>query len=1089
MHTVPITAQLNGRIAYIQNRSVIKLLNVSKQLNRNNVTNFHMPAYGKWIQTEQDCKYTFPSLYMNVAQICVWQNGKCKDLNESNNLDSEQCLQNTLDTYKWTGSSCVSCFEVNWQLQFSLQLPNQCNCSQLQAEYTCLQKSSCIWSNSYCQSIECSSIMRQFQCASNPYCVWLKGQCQMFKSCTELKGTNQSDCIVLSINCPASDGINCLDSKLLLPCSAYKSQSSCTNMLGRDGFCIWQYSTCQVLRNCQQINKQQDCQYFTKQCYWSTSCQPVSCSIFNTPNTCQYYYQSINSYTPVSCYWVFGQGICAQTTDFMKQLTPATCQTNTNLTATWSNTLKICLSCLIPSPPNPKQCSCSQLISQQNCLQSQQCFWNIEINQCLQLPCDKLNQQQCIQNSKCWWKFTMQACEQLTSCSDLYAGSDFECISQSLFCPLQNKDDPPYFKCESYSQINFTNCEDLNQTQCNQYVMPPYYICQWNNYLGKCQYQSYCNQLGNPKLCYSNPFCYYQDGCKSKTCEQFNTLESCKFSINPNNWNYIQSCAWLNGSCISADNLFSEQNCYINSDYTARWSTNVKDGFCIPCNISFQQSITPKNQCLCSQLLTQYECNLSSCYWQNGFCIDNNYDCNQSNQIDCIQKAYCYWIYQKELPYGGYCNNIPQLQIQQFCTRLKGSNSLECLSQTTLCPVSIDGICQDRTYLQTCQSKNSIQLCANSIGQEGYCTYQNQSCQILTNCTQLKTISECFLFDKICVWNASSGSCSQLFCSSYTTQDSCTYIFQNINKSNIQICVWNTTTNLCTTATYIIEKSFQDCYQTSGGTYHWSNTLETIGTCVSCSLNKIQPKHTCSCTELNKFECEISKPVCKLNESNQCVKLQCSEILDSVYCSQQNECMWNLNQCVVFTKCTDLKGSSTLDCIAQSIECQYIQNGICQSTQSLHSCDKYETQECTFGIQGSDGLCYWNSLINLCSVISSCDDITNQLVCSSLTPACQWSYFFQSCVPFQCQDHNYKDQCTNVLVNLNDPQIELCVWQNNKCVPYVDSFYKLDDDICYTNSDHTYRWVKEDKHGTRCKQCLKSSLINIIAIIIILNIL
>ncbi|CAD8119776.1 unnamed protein product [Paramecium primaurelia] len=71
-----------------------------------------------------------------------------------------------------------------------------------------------------------------------------------------------------------------------------------------------------------------------------------------------------------------------------------------------------------------------------------------------------------------------------------------------------------------------------------------------------------------------------------------------------------------------------------------------------------------------------------------------------------------------------------------------------------------------------------------------------QSYQVLTNCTQLETISECFYLKqyfqinyKICVWNASSGNRSQLFCSSHSTQDSCTYIFQNISKSNIQIFV------------------------------------------------------------------------------------------------------------------------------------------------------------------------------------------------------------------------------------------------------------------------------------------------------------
>ncbi|CAD8192429.1 unnamed protein product [Paramecium pentaurelia] len=163
--------------------------------------------------------------------------------------------------------------------------------------------------------------------------------------------------------------------------------------------------------------------------------------------------------------------------------------------------------------------------------------------------------------------------------------------------------------------------------------------------------------------------------------------------------------------------------------------------------------------------------------------------------------------------------------------------------------------------------------------------------------------------------------------------------------------------------------------------------------------------------------------------------------------------MQNFNKYVAFTKCTYLKGFSTFNDIAQSIEQQYIQNGTFQSTQSLHSCDKYKSQECTFGLLGIRWSFFWNSKINLCSVISSCDDVTNQLVCSSLTHAYQQSYFFKSCIEFQFQGHNYKDQCTISWLIL------MAHKQNYVCGKIID--------VC---------------HMQRFKQCLKSLLINIIAI-------
>ncbi|CAD8129975.1 unnamed protein product [Paramecium sonneborni] len=1085
-------AQSSLDIAIGQDLNVFKLKHVNKQLNKNNVIDLHIPVCGiktnayrqlvrpfKILKIEQNLIifinsiYTIPNLYTNDVQPCIWNSGKCQNLTDTNSLNASQCISNTLNTFKWTGSSCVSCSQAKNQIKIYLELPNQCQCSQLYSEFDCSeQNNSCMWDNNFCQPLLCSNIMMQSSCASNKNCVWSKGQCVNFTSCGNLIGASQSDCIVQSVNCPGSNGTNCTNT--MSPCSSYQDQSFCTHVLGNNGFCIWQNGACQVLSKCSQLTQQNDCLQFQNQCYWSNNiCQPISCSIFTNPQTCQYYYSSINSYTPIPCYWNPIQAVCAQATNYANQLTSATCSTNTRQTARWSNTLTICLACQAPIYPNPYRCTCSQLISQINCMQSVECQWNTQSNQCQQQSCTGLTQQLCLQNSQCMWN---GSCQTFTSCIALQAGSSDECAAQTLRCAFYN---PTSAKCQAAILNSNQNCQVINNPyECFNYLKP-YFQCYWNYNTNQCNFGIDCSNYGYQQCIFSS-ICYWNNGCQWQTCQNYPNKETCTFTINPTNWNYVQSCAWKNGSCVAADNLFSEKTCFLNTDQTARWSSNNEDGYCIPCSIQFNQLLVPKNKCLCAQILTQYECNLANCYWNEGFC--NESGCPQS-QLQCVQKAECYWLYDSNYSEGGSCEFILNPILPEFCTKLRGKNSLECLSQTTLCPISINGVCQSREHLQTCSSIQSMQICSNGIGQEGYCKYENQSCQLLTSCTQLTVQGECYLFDKACLWNVITGKCEQMTCASYS-QTNCSFVYQNIDRANIEICVWNG--NSCSPASYLIKQySFQQCYQTSGGTYHWSNSGQSNGQCISCSINRIKPKNACSCTDLNEIECTLSKPVCKLIQNNQCVKSECKEIFDSIHCSEQNECMWQANSCVPFTNCTDLKGSSALDCMAQSLQCQSQIGWVCQSAQSLDSCSKYGIEFCHYGSIGSDGLCYWNTYSQVCQVISSCDKVNNQPICQSLSPACQWSYYFSSCVPFQCQDYPNELSCKNVIVNLKDPQIMLCVWKNQKCQPYEDTYYRFDSAICYVQSDHTYRWIKEDKYGVRCQQCLSAFFIMALAILII----
>ncbi|CAD8212545.1 unnamed protein product [Paramecium pentaurelia] len=72
-----------------------------------------------------------------------------------------------------------------------------------------------------------------------------------------------------------------------------------------------------------------------------------------------------------------------------------------------------------------------------------------------------------------------------------------------------------------------------------------------------------------------------------------------------------------------------------------------------------------------------------------------------------------------------------------------------------------------------------------------------------------------------------------------------------------------------------------------------------------------------------------------------------------------------------------------------------------------------------------------------------------QAFCLSLISACKWSYVFNLCFPFQCQDYNYEEQCKNVLIYLFDHQSRAVCGQNSKCLPFVETYYRFDAGICY----------------------------------------
>ncbi|CAD8046974.1 unnamed protein product [Paramecium primaurelia] len=1029
------------------------------------------------VKQQKQCTFVFKNLNGTDIQICEWTNNSCSNAKNILNLNEAQCSSNSQFTYMYTGSKCVKCFQA------SIILPEQCSCSQLYLAQDCYANPLCNWNGQICKLQNCLSITNQELCIQNIYCQWTEYGCSDFQTCFGLFGSTPKDCISQSINCPYSDGVRCQNKYYYSPCQSFTQVSLCSNQLGSDGLCIWNKtsSSCQVLSKCNQILNSTYCGIYEYVCNWSKDqCNQSTCSTFTTPEQCKFYYQSLNSFTPIGCKWNITTNVCEQIGSMLTAYNSANCYSNSAKTARWSQTLSyngVCISCGVKYIPNPSKCSCQQLISQINCIQNSLCYWSQTSKSCQEYECSALPENLCVTNMKCMW--TTKGCTKFTSCSQIKGESLDECLSYSLYCPYN----PGLKTCSSLK--DFPECEEhKTQDTCVGVYGTGKNICIWDSRIQRCTKLHSCTGQGQLSCEQFSLYCAwinttYYGFCQERTCANYKTKYSCTYVLSITDPNLIQPCQWQNGVCqpIIIQQATDANTCFTNSNGTSRWTSDSQTtGFCVPCNLP-SYAVQYENKCSCSQILNQSECKYPFCNWSNNQCVQNSCT-NIQNQFECSQQRYCYWQISQNR-----CNPI-SLQLN-FCTTLKGNSSLECLAQSINCPSTLNGVCQDRSYLQTCSSITTQAACANSIGQEGYCTYNNQACHVISSCSSIQNYNYCVGLQHFCIWNTTINECTTITCSSISEKENCTYIFENLNSSSIKLCEWNEATTQCqnATSTTLTNKTIDSCHLETGGTYHWSNT-QNKGYCISCSLDLIKLPKTCQCDQLTNIECLSSVPKCKLNDSGSCKQNECINIFDQGNCSTLPSCMWSNQACVQFTSCSNLQGATALDCLAQSTNCPGLSNGICKSKSQLSSCSSYQTaSQCTLGIPSSDGFCYWNN--NGCQQMVNCDAITQLTQCDALYRICTWSNSFNKCVPFKCQDYKNQDQCTFVIVNFKNSYIELCEWQNKVCQQYTDKYFRFDENTCYQNSGHTYSWVSDEAHGSRCQECYSLLIAFTIAIYLI----
>ncbi|CAD8210638.1 unnamed protein product [Paramecium pentaurelia] len=734
-------------------------------------------------------------------------------------------------------------------------------------------------------------------------------------------------------------------------------------------------------------------------------------------------------------------------------------------------------------------CSCIQLTNQNDCSTLPGCIWIN--NSCSQNNCSQLDQSQCLKASYyCQWNTSEDSatCSAFTSCQNLIATNNQECIKQNVRCLGFNQVSQ---QCLYYNQIN-SNCSDYSQNNCSYNFGkdgPCYLInntCQVINQCSQAKNQDQCQQFNQFKsVSPQGIICqWYQNQCQTITnCNQFISEDTCKYYFT--NLNTLNVCYWsINTTppqCVSVTNLnnLNQQNCLSNTSYLFRWyglQSNPNQGICGPCK---QIQIITKTQCICSDYVLQSDCNSKNylCQWntQTGTCTQNN--CiNIPIQNDCITVSDCYWSFKTN-----------KCQILNNCTDLTFTvNSIGCASQSLQCAGYEGGTCiSTSTIVPTCSNQQSQQECSQFISNQGLCIWNtpNYSCSLLKNCNQINDSVFCVNWQNQCIWDATSSQCLQLTCSQITNQQNCTYILIQFQQTQYQLCRWNQSLGIqggCENAYSALLQTSDTCVNNTGNTYRWSTNNASVGMCVSCGTNQLsfQTLSSCQCQQLNSQENCKNSGFCKYNTNNNiCEPSHCIEYQNQITCASLSTCYWNSkNGCSSFTNCSELPNpTNQLECVNMNVQCKGFNNGVCQSYPTSTCSVMYNTNGNCYNNIGTDGVCFLSTTdqITQCIGFSECNQTQSETVCLRNQLSCQWNTLNGQCSSINCTSFKTQLNCKFYIPNLLSSQIIPCYWNtnNNTCVTASNILTQLNQNTCPSNTHNTYTWITISNTKGYCVKC------------------
>ncbi|CAK92391.1 unnamed protein product, partial (macronuclear) [Paramecium tetraurelia] len=479
-----------------------------------------------------------------------------------------------------------------------------------------------------------------------------------------------------------------------------------------------------------------------------------------------------------------------------------------------------------------------------------------------------------------------------------------------------------------------------------------------------------------------------------------------------------------------------------------------------------------KNQCQCSQIAVDTECNLlyPYCYWsvnqQNvGLCKTTN--CYGLTSADCVLVKNCIWN-------GDYCLSS---KTDVKCNQLEGQPGLTCQQQNLLCYGTI-GLCTTIDELPNCNTYQTQEQC--TMGKEGKCQWTTQNaCSFYQNCQQIplnmcnnyKPYESIYSQGQYCHIN-NNGLCVQMTCSDITTESNCKFVQTVFNQDQYYLCSWNAFSKTCGNASNTSNLTEETCFSNTIGTYHWiaENKQQVQGICFPCTFRIVKKQDLCLCEQLvAQMDC-ISAKICTW-QSNKCVSSECNLFNDQQsLCAQSPGCMYLFGKgCFPFTKCSDIKGSNQFQCISQSFQCPSSNGQYCTALpidNSIFCKQQGNAYNCGNAIIGQ-GQCLWNYSKNQCQYSSSCYSFGMQ-DCLRLKHSCYYSGYY--CYPINCSYFTSASDCTYYF-DYYDASYKYCYWNSQEGYCDDEKPYQLDFSSCYTSSQGQYRWSSLDQKVGVCTQC------------------
>ncbi|CAD8083605.1 unnamed protein product [Paramecium sonneborni] len=714
------------------------------------------------------------------------------------------------------------------------------------------------------------------------------------------------------------------------------------------------------------------------------------------------------------------------------------------------------ISCL-ESLPKGDFCTCNQILSYNDCVQSIKCEWNNTQGVCedsksvdLWSYC-QVNSADCSVQIGC--AFQERICKPFSGCTVYQAKTHELCQQISHLCSSNG---------EHCIQIELI-CDNFNENQIACQSNLDGFPCYWNNEIKKCYEIQKCNEL---PLSYSTHESCYEAGQKKQ----------------------LQCTTKEGGGCIDIGTdckIQEKKGCVVNIfNSPCFWDgSTCKDKICINAPTSYithEQCQTYLGSCSlnsdnkgcmdmpssCEEYSTEPQCiqiNEHLCFWSILTCNDDDQQCQPISR--CKQ-----WTCENAEP--SYSTDTLCQQFKSDCTVNNTNNGcikrLEtCSSYTTQnqCVIVLDGKttcywngtkCVDNLCHNAVLNKYDLLSCSEFLSS---CTAVNNQCTLKT-CSTYPTENLCSVDyqNKKCIW---SGSCTLKTCENaskeLTTHQEC--------QQWLSSCTVNSNLNGCQILEKVcnVYKKKDQCYLTGNNK---TECLWIDEQCVqkSCSTASLEIQSDEECT--NYLDgCMIS------NQKKGCVnrKATCTELLEH-QCSITSSgsfCFWNGQQCVI-RQCTQVfyysfKACNTFlqTCTVNFDGTQY--NG-CITKQN--KCNGY-TNELMCIESLSEGKCVWNQKVipNICEV-RSCENsnqMTSDEECNQFLGICTVNNSKTGCIKRYEKCNEYDNE-----VNCRKTKSESeCIWYNDVCINKTcDKANKT-----YTSHDECQSYSK--KCTTNGKGCIQ----------------